>query len=159
MLSKHWDLRGAWRSIGRWVTTRCIWIQESHTNLKMHWWDMKITWEVPSYKCWTWYWMNKLAVSLVNKAFWPQFGPSIVLYHGGCVEFFQSCVWQKHTMCPVISLRRHRNAHRNAPQSVCWHSWSWLSDVDKDVLLGFTRFTPWRHSGSCQAVTQDIATF
>lgn len=33
-----------------------------------------------------------------------------------------------------------------------------LSDVDKDVLLGFTRFSPWGNSGSREAVTQDIAT-
>ena len=26
-------------------------------------------------------------------------------------------------MRSVISLKRRRNAHRNAPQTVCWHSW------------------------------------
>lgn len=48
-------------------------------------------------------------------------------------------------MHPVISLRRRWNAHRNAPQCVCWHSRSRLSGVDKDVLLGFSQFTPWRN--------------
>lgn len=98
----------------------------------------------------------------MNKACWPQF-PSVELYDWDCVKFFspffQTCVWPKHTMHPVISLKRRWNAHRNAPQCVCWHSWSRLSDVDKDILLEFNRFTPWRNSASCEAVTWDIATY
>lgn len=68
----------------------------------------------------------------MNKASWPQF--LIGAYHcvaswGLCENFFLSSVWPKPTMHPVISLKRHRNAHRNAPQSVCWHSWPLRSQM------------------------------
>lgn len=78
---------------------------------------------------------------LVNKScwLWVLYGP----LH--CVQWkvsssFPSCTWLEHKMCPVISVERCWNAHRNAPQHVCWHLWSGSSDVNKDILLGFSRF-------------------
>lgn len=79
-----------------------------------------------------WYWMNKLAVTSVNKACWPQFPFGVfhcVVSWVFCGFFLKVVFGPKCTMHPVISLKRHRNAHRNAPQSVCWHSWPLRSQM------------------------------
>lgn len=96
--------------------------------------------------------MNKLAVSLVNKASWPQF--PIRAFHcvgvpwGVVWSFFpQSCVWPKHMMHPVISLRRHRNAHRNALQCLLTLVTALLSQM-------LTKTFCWGSLGSLPAETQ-----
>lgn len=85
--------REVWRSSGGWVMIRCTWIQEGHTCsiMPLCWWDKNIMWEVLPKKCWALYWMNKLAVSLVEEASWLQF--PIGAFHcvvswGLCVVFF-----------------------------------------------------------------------
>lgn len=80
----------------------------------------------------------------MNKSCWLQvlYGP----LH--CVQWkvsscFPSCTWLGHKMYPVIWVERCWNAPRNAPQRVCRHLWSGPSDVDKDILLGFSQLREW----------------
>lgn len=95
--------------------------------------------------------MNKLAVSLVNKASWLRF--PIRAFHcvvsWGFVEFFSppSCVWPKHMMHPVISLKRHRNAHRNAPQCL-------LTLVTAPLSQMLTKTFCWGSLGSLRGETR-----
>ena len=76
-------------------------------------------------------------------------------YHGGG-RFFPSRVWPEHTMRPARCIEEAQECPQEcSSQCLLTLVTAPLSDVDKDVLLGFTRFTP---PGGLRGVAQDIAT-
>lgn len=162
MMGEDEDVRGAQRSRGRWLIAFKFKCKGRHARLitPLSWWDVKIMWEFPSCRCWTWYWMNKLAVSLVNKACWPKF-PVGAFHCVVCGAFFFFKVvfgwntrytmlfhWRGTGMHTGMPLRVFVDTHDHGPQMLtkafCWGSRGSL---------------PRRHLGSCEAVAQDIATF
>lgn len=107
MMGEDEDVRGAQRSRGRWLIAFKFKCKGRHARLitPLSWWDENIMWEFPSCRCWTWYWMNKLAVSLVNKACWPKFpvGAFHCVVCGAFFFFLKLCLAETHdTPCYFI---------------------------------------------------------
>lgn len=71
-----------------------------------------------------------------------------------------SCVWLYTHDAPWYFIEEAQECTQEWPSKCLLTLWTaLLSDVDKDILLGFTRFTPRRKSGSlwgCHAVYRNI---